>query len=46
MRNEFPIELKVPNQATLNAMNESVTDDVYNSSNELFGEALESSVKN
>ncbi len=46
MRNEFPIELKVPNQATLNAMNESVTDDVYHSSYELFGEALESSVKN
>jgi len=46
MRNEFPIELKIPNKETLNAMNESVTDEVYDSSSELFDEVLKSSVKN
>ena len=39
MRNEFPIELKILNKETLNAMNESATDEIYDSSSESFDES-------
>ncbi|MEZ9923742.1 type II toxin-antitoxin system RelB/DinJ family antitoxin [Vibrio breoganii] len=47
LRHEFPLELKVPNQETLKAMQESVTDDRYDSSDDLFNDVLGSnSAKN
>ena len=46
LRNEFPIELKIPNKETLNAFSEATTDDVYETANELFDEVMESVLKN
>ena len=47
LRHEFPVELKVPNQVTLKAMKEPVTDDVYDSADDLFMDILGSgSAKN
>ena len=43
LRHEFPVELKVPNQVTLKAMKEPVTDDVYDSADDLFMDVLGSS---
>lgn len=40
LRNEFPVELKVPNKKTLEAMADEVTDDTYESADELFSEVL------
>ena len=45
LRNEFPIELKVPNKITLNAFSETVTDDVYETADDLFAEVIESDAK-
>ena len=41
LRHEFPVELKVPNQVTLKAMEEPVTNDVYDSADDLFMDVLE-----
>ena len=47
LRNEFPIELKRPNNETLKAMQEPVTEDEYDSANDLFSDILGcSDVKN
>jgi DNA-damage-inducible protein J len=46
LRNEFPIELKIPNKETLNTFSEATTDDVYETANELFDEVMESVRKN
>lgn len=47
LRHEFPVELKVPNQDTLKAMQEPVIDDTYDSANDLFNDILGSrSAKN
>ncbi len=47
LRHEFPVELKVPNQNTLQAMHEAVTEDVYDSADDLFNDVLGSrSAKN
>ncbi|MBL4910941.1 MAG: type II toxin-antitoxin system RelB/DinJ family antitoxin [Alteromonadaceae bacterium] len=46
LRNEFPIELKVPNKITLNAFAEEITDDVYETADDLFAEVIESDTKN
>lgn len=40
LRNEFPVELKVPNEITQKAMNEPLDETVYESSNELFCDVL------
>ncbi len=40
LRNEFPIELKIPNKVTLEAMAAETTDDTYESSDDLFDEVL------
>lgn len=40
LRNEFPMELRVPNNVTLEAMAAEPTDDVYESVNDLFEEVL------
>ena len=46
LRREFPVELKVPNAATLAAMSEPATDQVYSSADELFDDVLGKNVKN
>lgn len=46
LRNEFPLELKVPNKTTLNAFNEIVTDDIYENADDLFAEVMDSDSKN
>ncbi|OBU31049.1 type II toxin-antitoxin system RelB/DinJ family antitoxin [Photobacterium phosphoreum] len=47
LRNEFPIELKIPNRETLKAMKEPVTKDEYSSASDLFSDVLGcSDVKN
>jgi DNA-damage-inducible protein J len=47
LRNEFPVELKIPNSETLKAMNEPLCEEVYDSSDDLFNDILGShSVKN
>jgi DNA-damage-inducible protein J len=38
LRQEFPIELKVPNKTTLNSMSDKPTDDVYQNVDDLFNE--------
>jgi len=43
LRQEFPIELKIPNKATLEAMSDEVTEESYSSVDELFNEALSDS---
>jgi len=43
LRQEFPIELKIPNATTLKAMAESPTDKTYKSVDELFNEVLSDS---
>lgn len=40
LRQEFPVELKIPNRTTLAAMAAPVTDDIYDSVEDLFGEIL------
>ncbi|MCG3737821.1 type II toxin-antitoxin system RelB/DinJ family antitoxin [Vibrio cincinnatiensis] len=40
LRHEFPIELKVPNKTTLEAMAAEPTDDIYESADDLFEEVL------
>jgi len=40
LRQEFPIELKIPNKITLDAMSEEVTEQTYTSVDELFNEVL------
>ncbi|MNI95855.1 RelB antitoxin [compost metagenome] len=37
-RGEFPLELRVPNQTTVNAMNADVEPSVYKSSDDLFND--------
>ena len=46
LRKEFPIELKIPNKVTLNAFSEVVTDEVYETADDLFGEVMGSEAKN
>ncbi len=43
LRQEFPIELKIPNATTLKAMAEAPTDKTYKSVDELFNEELSDS---
>ena len=45
LRNEFPMELRVPNKVTLEAMAAEVTDDIYESADDLFEEVLGVKVK-
>lgn len=40
LRQEFPIELKTPNQTTLEAISAKPTDKIYHSADELFDEVL------
>lgn len=40
LRNEFPVELRVPNPETLKAMQEPVCDEKYESASDLFDEVL------
>jgi DNA-damage-inducible protein J len=40
LRQEFPIELKIPNKVTLEAMKENVTEKTYDSVDDLFNEVL------
>jgi len=40
LRQEFPIELKIPNQKTLDAINAPLEDDEYKSANQLFDSVL------
>jgi len=40
LRQEFPIELKIPNKTTLDAMSEEVTEKTYASVDALFDEVL------
>ncbi|EOG9063864.1 type II toxin-antitoxin system RelB/DinJ family antitoxin [Vibrio fluvialis] len=40
LRNEFPMELRVPNKVTLEAMAAEPTDDIYESADDLFEEVL------
>lgn len=40
LRQEFPLELKIPNKTTLQAISEPVTDKIYHSTDELFNEVL------
>lgn len=44
LRHEFPIELRVPNPETLNAMQEPVCKETYESAGDLFDEVLEKRV--
>ena len=46
LRNEFPIELKVPNKITLDAIAEAITEDVYETADDLFAEVIENDTKN
>ena len=43
LRQEFPIELKIPNKTTLAAMSDEVTEASYDSVDELFNEVLSDS---
>ena len=43
LRQEFPIELKIPNATTLKAIAEAPTDKTYKSVDELFNEVLSDS---
>ncbi|GAW87565.1 DNA-damage-inducible protein J [Bathymodiolus platifrons methanotrophic gill symbiont] len=43
LRQEFPIELKIPNKTTLKAMSDDVTEDSYDSVDALFNEVLSDS---
>lgn len=43
LRQEFPLELKIPNNTTLKAMAEPPTDKTYESVDALFDEALSGS---
>ena len=43
LRQEFPIELKIPNKTTLAAMSDEVTEETYSSVDELFNEVLSDS---
>jgi len=43
LRQEFPIELKIPNKTTLAAMSDEVTEESYDSIDELFNEVLSDS---
>jgi len=43
LRQEFPIELKIPNKTTLAAMSDEVTEESYDSVDELFNEVLSDS---
>jgi DNA-damage-inducible protein J len=36
LRQEFPLELKIPNQTTLQAISAAPTDEIYHSADELF----------
>jgi len=40
MRQEFPLELKVPNEVTANALNAPLLDSVYMDADELFDDVL------
>ena len=40
LRQEFPIELKLPNKMTLKTMEENITEKTYDSVDDLFNEAL------
>jgi DNA-damage-inducible protein J len=40
LRQEFPLELKIPNQTTLQAISAAPTDEIYHSTDELFNEVL------
>lgn len=40
LRHEFPVELKVPNKTTLNAMSDQPTDDIYHNIDDLFDEVV------
>jgi len=40
VRKEFPVELKVPNEVTLKAMAEPLSEDSYDSIDDLFDEVL------
>jgi DNA-damage-inducible protein J len=40
LRQEFPLELKIPNQTTLQALSATPTDEIYHSADELFDEVL------
>ena len=44
LRQAFPIELKSPNKITLKAINESVTDEIFDSADELFNQVQKSDV--
>jgi len=46
LRNEFPIELKVPNKITLDAIAEAITEYVYETADDLFAEVIENDTKN
>jgi len=43
LRQEFPIELKIPNKTTLAAMSDEATEESYDSVDELFNEVLSDS---
>jgi len=43
LRQEFPIEFKIPNKTTLAAMSDEVTEETYSSVDELFNEVLSDS---
>lgn len=38
LRQEFPVELKIPNKTTLKAMSDKSTDDIYQNIDDLFDE--------
>lgn len=40
LRQEFPLELKIPNQTTLQALSAPPTHEIYHSSDELFDQVL------
>jgi DNA-damage-inducible protein J len=40
LRQEFPLELKIPNQTTLQAISAAPTEEIYHSTDELFDEVL------
>lgn len=43
LRQEFPLELKIPNQTTLQAISATPTEEIYHSADELFDEVLSDS---
>ena len=40
LRQEFPLELKIPNQTTLQALSAAPTEEIYHSAAKLFDEVL------